>query len=546
MYKKIFFVEKTNIFLMLIMLLAIALRLFYIGKIPNGFYSDEASYGYNAYSILKTGRDEYGNFLPLAFKSFGDYKTPLYIYFLVPFVGIFGLNEVSIRLSSVFLSIGSIYLIYILAKKLFKNDSIALLSAFIASILPFSIQFGRMAHENNLVVFLILLGLLFFIKSLENSNDIFFSAIFFVLSIYSYRDARVFTPLLIITLALIYKNQLIKYKKKIILSILLSIILLSPFVNLLRTDAIWSRPKNTSLLSDLGITLNINEARGEDIQSLFISPNLFHNKFISYSLDFIDNYFKHFSFDFLFINGDPVKIYNTVGNGILYIICGPFLLLGLYILFSKKLKYKCLIFSWFAVTPITSSLTKFVPSASRILSIMPVLSILIALGLIYSINRISQQKFKHLYITLISCIFIFNIAYFLHDYYFNTQVRYARDWHYGMREVISRVEEIQSNYSKVWFSKDAWGYIYPLFFLAYPPERYQPQAKLSSLNEYGFGWIEGFDKYVFADIPGKLKREPDVLYVGNSEDFPDIIKPLNTIYYPDGLVAFYFVDINSF
>lgn len=538
--------NKTIFLLILIILLSFALRLFYIGKIPNGFYSDEAAYGYNAYSILKTGRDEYGNFFPLAFKSFGDYKTPFYVYFLIPFVGIFGLNEVSIRLSSAVLSIGSIFLIYRLAKKLFKSDSVALMSAFIASISPFSLQFGRMAHENNLVVFLVLLGLLFFVKSLENSSYIFYSAIVFVMSIYSYHDARVFTPLLVFTLVIIYRTQLIKFKKKLLLAVLLSIILLSPFVNLLRTDAFWSRPKFTAFFSDAGTILNINEARGEDIKALFFSPVLFHNKLILYGLDFISNYMKHFTFDFLFISGDPVKIYNTVGNGLLYLISGPFLLLGLYILLSKESKYKWFVFSWLVVTPVTSSLTRFVPSASRILSVMPVLSILIAIGLIYCITRISQLKFKHLYITILSCIFVFNIAYYLHYYYFNTQIRFAKEWHYGMREIISKVKEVQSNYSQVWFSKSAWGYIYPLFYLAYPPDKYQHQAELSSLNEYGFGWISGFDKYVFADIPDKTHRSLGTLYIGSADDFPDIKKPLYTVNYPDGQVAFYLADKNSF
>ena len=82
--------KKTNLILGLIIILAVFLRFYYIEKIPNGLYSDEASYGYNAFSILETGKDEYGNFMPLAFRSFGDYKAPLYIYFLIPFIKIFG------------------------------------------------------------------------------------------------------------------------------------------------------------------------------------------------------------------------------------------------------------------------------------------------------------------------------------------------------------------------------------------------------------------------------------------------------------------------
>lgn len=43
-----------------IFLFAFVLRVFMLGHIPWGFQWDEASYAYNAYSILKTGKDEWG------------------------------------------------------------------------------------------------------------------------------------------------------------------------------------------------------------------------------------------------------------------------------------------------------------------------------------------------------------------------------------------------------------------------------------------------------------------------------------------------------
>jgi 4-amino-4-deoxy-L-arabinose transferase-like glycosyltransferase len=107
---------KKTFFIFSLIILAFLLRFFYLEKIPNGLYSDEAAYGYNAYSILLTGKDEYGNFLPVAFKSFGDYKAPLYIYYLVPFVAVFGLNIFSLRLSSAILGVAMVILVFILTK----------------------------------------------------------------------------------------------------------------------------------------------------------------------------------------------------------------------------------------------------------------------------------------------------------------------------------------------------------------------------------------------------------------------------------------------
>ena len=84
-------------FLIVIFLLAFTLRFWQLGQNPPSLDWDEASLGYNAYSLFKTGADEYGNKWPLAIRSFGDYKPPLYTYLTIPSVAIFGLNEFAIR-----------------------------------------------------------------------------------------------------------------------------------------------------------------------------------------------------------------------------------------------------------------------------------------------------------------------------------------------------------------------------------------------------------------------------------------------------------------
>lgn len=83
--------------LFLIVLLASLLRFYHFTSNPPGLNTDETAIGYNAYSILKTGKDEYSQKFPLAFRSFDDYKPPLYIYLTVPSVAIFGLNEFAVR-----------------------------------------------------------------------------------------------------------------------------------------------------------------------------------------------------------------------------------------------------------------------------------------------------------------------------------------------------------------------------------------------------------------------------------------------------------------
>src|SRR5258706_212435 len=129
-----------------IIILAIVLRFFQLGTNPPSLDWDEASIGYNAYSILKTGADEYGNILPLSFRSFDDYKPPVYIYLAVPSVSLFGLNEFAVRLPAAVIGVIAVIAVYFFANELLKDngsaqnkssnyaETIALLSSFFLAI----------------------------------------------------------------------------------------------------------------------------------------------------------------------------------------------------------------------------------------------------------------------------------------------------------------------------------------------------------------------------------------------------------------------------
>src|SRR3990172_4288765 len=114
--------KKEIITLLAIIILAVVLRFYRLGTTPPSLYWDEASLGYNAYSILTTGRDEHGEFLPIArFIAFGDYKPPGYIYATVPSIALFGLNEFAVRFPSALAGTLTVLLTYLLVQELFNN-----------------------------------------------------------------------------------------------------------------------------------------------------------------------------------------------------------------------------------------------------------------------------------------------------------------------------------------------------------------------------------------------------------------------------------------
>ncbi|MEK7127671.1 MAG: glycosyltransferase family 39 protein, partial [Patescibacteria group bacterium] len=179
---------KTKIILILIILLAIVLRFWDLGKNPPGINLDEAAIGYNAYSILKTGRDEYGQLLPLQFRSLDDYKPPLYIYLTVPSVAVFGLNEFSVRLPSAILGVLAVVLTFFLAREMF-NERVAVITALLLAISPWHLQFTRTAYETGSLAFFTTGGLLLFLWGLKKRPWLILSAVFFGLELYLYQAA---------------------------------------------------------------------------------------------------------------------------------------------------------------------------------------------------------------------------------------------------------------------------------------------------------------------------------------------------------------------
>lgn len=106
-----------SVWLLIIILLGAALRLLFLDKAPNTFSLDEVSNAYDAYSILETGRDRYGNPWPVFFRGLNDDREGLYIYLMVPLIKFFGLNEFSARLCSGIISILTIPAISYLEKQ---------------------------------------------------------------------------------------------------------------------------------------------------------------------------------------------------------------------------------------------------------------------------------------------------------------------------------------------------------------------------------------------------------------------------------------------
>ena len=140
---------KQYFFLILVCLLFLVTRLVKITQIPGSLYWDEASIGYNAHAVLTTGRDEWGEWLPLHFRAFGEFKLPVYIYSVALAEAVVGYGELAVRFPAVIYSLGSLLAVYFITKKLADSTS-ALWATVFFTLSPWGLLITRVGYVNDL------------------------------------------------------------------------------------------------------------------------------------------------------------------------------------------------------------------------------------------------------------------------------------------------------------------------------------------------------------------------------------------------------------
>lgn len=522
--------------LFLIILLALALRLYKIGSFPP-LYSDEAAYGYNSYSILKTARDEYGNFFPLTFKSFGDYKPPLTAWATIPSIFIFGLNDFAIRLPSALAGTATVIIIYFLTAQVFaseikKNSFFKYLpfaSSFLLAVSPWHLHFSKSSMLVGLEIMFIAGGLLLFLKGLEKRKYLIFSSIFFSSAIYTYYGARITVFLLVLFLFFVFRKKLLAVKKTVILCLFLSFLLLSPLlVSIIKEPkTLLGRAKTVSIFFDSRIKIKLEESHIKDGRDF--PPQIsrfFHNKLYFYSRDVLRRYSQHFSVDFLGASGDHNQPFDIPNMGIVYLIEIPFFLFGLFLIVRNPTPAKTALLAYFLISPVAASFSFITPAANRSANMVIGWSTISAYGFVHLLAHLKSGRPNYLKLsaTVLAMIYFLSYSYYFFQYYLFIPTKIPENWYFGRKELVSEVSRLQKNYQKVVVTeKESPNYIWFLLYNKYDPQKYWQSAKISGPDKLGWLHVESFDKYVFTyDFNWeKIEKSPDVLYAVYGEQLPD-------------------------
>jgi len=358
-------ISKTIFILGIIVLIAFMVRVFKLSDSPARLTHDEMSLGYNAYSILKTNKDEWGKIFPLTFEAFGDHKLPGYIYATIPFVALLGLNVFSLKLPSIIAGLIIVIFTYLIALKISKNKTISLLSALIVTLSPWPIHLSRMALESNLGLAFFSIGLWGTLKSFEKPTKKLFyfypiiTGLFLSLACYTYVAFRLFIILFLVALffiSLIYKKNL----KQFFIICFVFVLTLLPLAPQILGKSGSARFSQISIFVDPGIEAKITEQRNFCfLQERKVLPKLckiLYNKPYYLTEQLAKNYLSFLLPSFLFLEGDNLKYLNDPNFGEFYLILIPFYLMGIYSIFKNKNIHSKIFLSTFFLAPIASAL----------------------------------------------------------------------------------------------------------------------------------------------------------------------------------------------
>ncbi len=454
-----------------IILLSAFLRLFLLSQIPPGFFCDEASNGYDAYCLLLTHRDQYGKFFPFFTRAFGDYRETLYIFLTIPFIKFLGLHELATRLPAALIGTLTVFILYLLGKEFF-DWRLGCLSALFLAISPWHIQFSRVAFRAILFPLFFCLALFLFFKSLKSPSFLWVSALVFGLSLYTYPSARIFVPLFLLILMIIYRQQLLRVKKETIMA---SLLFLFIFIVLLR---FWVSP----------------EGRARAVATLNLSW-----------LKNIENYFSYFAPPFLFLSGDPNLRHSPLGVGEVHLFEVITILAGIFFLLKDKGEIYRILLPWLLLYPLPAALTA-PKHALRAIIGAPLFALLSGYGVI-KLGKELSPKIRRYFNIGILFLGIISMTLFLKNYLLEYPRYSAPFWQYGMREAITFSEE--TPYERIVVSDSFFlPHIFILFYTQYPPEKYQT-SPLLTLSQGNWQYTDySLGKYYITTISRLDLRKP--------------------------------------
>lgn len=517
--------KKTTIILIVIILIATFLRFYQIDTNPKAMYGDGLTAVYDAYSILKTGHDQKGEFMPLVF-SLGGGRPGGYIYATVPFVALFGPTALSSRMVSVLSGIGIVFLLYLLGRRFFSKG-VGLAIATVAAINPWELSLSRGPFETHFALFLTLFGFYSFLKGLKQKYWFIAFGLALGLAMHTYSTYKLIIPLFVVILILwAGKKSLFENFRKPVFVLSLLIIFTSALLGVYLTI---SRGKEDrfdiiNIFNDPSLRYTISQKVKAERLLDSLSPtisNKLHNSQIEMVGILAENYVKNFFPSFLFLHGDGQVRHNPAEIGEFYWIDALFLILGIVYLYGANKKMLLLLSGWILIAPVATSLVGG-PHALRSSFLLMPLSIFAGTGL-WKLWTIRKQSFTPLIFTILIIIFLVQFVVFIDRFYFVAPRKHERFWSYPAKEAYMLASENRQKFDSIILSNDIdnMEFAYPVYAKMDPNLVIKQNQNPTKIGEFKFF---KYDNVYIGSLPNSrvkqfIKDLPgSVLYIGAEKE----------------------------
>lgn len=491
---------RIKITLIAIIVLAFILRFYRLASNPPSLYWDEVSIGYNAYSILETGKDEWGKQMPFFFEAFNEFKFPAAIYLTAFSIKLFGFNDFAVRFPSAISGTISTLLMFFFIKEILTtyvgNNSLkkyktklAVFSSFMMAFSMWQLQFSRGLFEANIALMFELISLIFLMRFLKKpqffSGIIFFASLFFTIYSYSVQIfSMLFLPLLFIIFSSLSPKTKLKYT---VIFMIFFMILEVPFILHVMTDK-FTRFNQVSIFDEnttLQKMISLRRQYGE-------SSRYFFNQYTAAAINYGKNLLVHLDPRFLYPgrDGNPrhtIDLYLMYPQELILILLG-----GVFLLIkNRRLFFFVMLALIICLTP--AAFTREVPHALRSFNSLPCYLVLAGGGLALFL-RLRNKFLKYLsFLLLTVCYFIF-LQKYLHAYYFDYPKKSFSAWGMENKLMMQTAKKMDLKNKIVYFTGYYWRpYIYYDYYFKVDPALVQRNNNSTKINNAWFGNAE-FDR----------------------------------------------------
>lgn len=549
----------------------ILIRTIALDAAPPGLHHDEACNGYDAYSLMLTGRDHHGNLMPIAIEGFGDYRPPIFDYSIVPLIAAFGMKPGVVRLGAALW--GSIDLAATVGVAgLIAGWPAAAAAALIGALSPWQIAFSRFGQEAITGSATVTLAMLCFFGWLRRRKTAWLiaSAVLFGLSLYSYSVVKVFTPLMIALLAILYRRELGQVWRKALIALGVIAVIATPetALTMRHRAAMQARYNQMSLFNYMEKCPGCAPWTAPASDSTLAKVE-----------NLTANWAGYFTPSFLFFTGDRGDHWSLLhprGFGQLLPEQAPLILIALAAIASARRRRSVIVLAgWLALAAIPAALT--VPSGAWqpeqglptpfVLMQQPIANVPLTPGLLFDHPEsrrdilamtpwtvLSAVGFAILIELLASSAALTTIAVvvfaggtilhggrFVRAYFRDYPSEAAPYFQYGMEQAMAETRKVGAGGGPVFITnRMEMPYIYVLFFDRYPPDVFQHEPVDYVAGENGsslYAGVAHFDRYWFKDPQWSYRMMPDGVFV-----FPGDQNvagtPAASIRYPDGRTAY--------